>query len=32
MADRGYKEDSIHKILCGNFLRVFRMAEEKAGV
>lgn len=30
LINRGYKEDSIHKILGGNFLRVFRMAEEKA--
>lgn len=30
LLNRGYKEADIHKILGGNFLRVFRMAEEKA--
>jgi membrane dipeptidase len=28
LLNRGYKEESIHKILGGNFIRVFKMAEE----
>jgi membrane dipeptidase len=31
LVNRGYKQDAIHKILGGNFLRVFQAAEEKAG-
>ena len=30
LLNRGYREEAIHKILGGNFLRIFRMAEEKA--
>jgi membrane dipeptidase len=30
LLNRGYREEAIHKILGGNFIRVFRMVEEKA--
>ena len=30
LLNRSYKEEAIHKILGGNFIRVFQMAEEKA--
>jgi membrane dipeptidase len=30
LLNRGYNEEAIHKILGANFIRVFRMAEEKA--
>jgi membrane dipeptidase len=30
LLNRGYREDAIHKILGGNFIRVFQLAEEKA--
>lgn len=31
LVNRGYKQEAIHKILGGNFLRVFQMVEERAG-
>ncbi len=30
LLNRGYKKKQFYKILGGNFIRVFRMAEEKA--
>jgi membrane dipeptidase len=30
LLNRGYREEAIHKILGGNFIRVFKMAEDKA--